>query len=238
MQLTAAQTSLEPHPHRVSRTGRRPFVSQNTRRRRQPTRERARPAQRPRIPDPRAPGDDLNKLPTLSPSRSATADRPLCAEHPVQAHADTARCARFAARSGRPSRSAASEPEASQAARLRPQGHDRRARLNAVHVPRRWSLRRRVERGSDARPAIVRLGRPALVRPRLRDARQCARLGHSRSVTLEYHVRVADRHRDRAPGITRDIESLARARARLEPERACRPATGHRPQSHAGCRPR
>ena len=64
MQLTAAQTSLEPHPHRVSRTGRRPFVSQNTRRRRQPTRERARPAQRPRITDPRAPGDDLNKLPT------------------------------------------------------------------------------------------------------------------------------------------------------------------------------
>jgi hypothetical protein len=31
MQLTAAQTSLEPHPHRVSRTGRGPFVSQNTR---------------------------------------------------------------------------------------------------------------------------------------------------------------------------------------------------------------
>jgi hypothetical protein len=33
------------------------------------------------------------RSPTLSPSRSATADRPLCAEHPVQAHADTARCA-------------------------------------------------------------------------------------------------------------------------------------------------
>jgi hypothetical protein len=31
MQLTAAQTSLEPQPHRVSRTGRGPFVSQNTR---------------------------------------------------------------------------------------------------------------------------------------------------------------------------------------------------------------
>jgi len=41
-------------------------VSQNTRRRRQPIRERARPAQRPRIPDPQAPSDDLNKLPTLS----------------------------------------------------------------------------------------------------------------------------------------------------------------------------
>jgi hypothetical protein len=31
--------------------------------RRQPIRERARPAQRPRIPDPQAPSDDLNKLP-------------------------------------------------------------------------------------------------------------------------------------------------------------------------------
>ena len=30
MQLTAAQTSLEPQPHPVSRTGRGPFVSQNT----------------------------------------------------------------------------------------------------------------------------------------------------------------------------------------------------------------
>jgi hypothetical protein len=30
MQLTAAQTSLEPHPHRVSRTGCEPFVSHNT----------------------------------------------------------------------------------------------------------------------------------------------------------------------------------------------------------------
>ena len=40
-------------------------MSQNTRRRRQPIRERARPAQRPRIPDPQAPSDDLNKLPTM-----------------------------------------------------------------------------------------------------------------------------------------------------------------------------
>ena len=63
MQLRAAQTSLEPQPHRVSRTGRRPFVSQNTQRRRQPNRGRARPAQRPRIPDPQTPSDDLNKLP-------------------------------------------------------------------------------------------------------------------------------------------------------------------------------
>ena len=66
MQLRAAQTSLEPQPHRVSRTGRRPFVSQNTLQgRRQPINERARPAQRPRIPDPQAPSDDLNKLPII-----------------------------------------------------------------------------------------------------------------------------------------------------------------------------
>jgi hypothetical protein len=30
MQLPAAQTSLEPHPHRAAGTGRRPFVSQST----------------------------------------------------------------------------------------------------------------------------------------------------------------------------------------------------------------
>jgi len=32
MQLRAAQTALEPHPHRASRAGRRPIASQNTRR--------------------------------------------------------------------------------------------------------------------------------------------------------------------------------------------------------------
>src|SRR3984885_13708240 len=117
----------------------------------------------------------------------------------------------------------ASEPEASQAARLRRQGHDRRAWLNAKHIPRWWSLRRRVERGSDARPAVVGLGRPAVVRPRLRKTRHRARLGHSRSVTLDHDVRVADRHRDRTPRIPRDIASLPRARARLEPERAVEP---------------
>src|SRR6516164_2772266 len=113
-----------------------------------------------------------------------------------------------------------SEPEAGQAARLRRQGHDRRAWLYAVHVPWRWSLRRRVERGSDTRPAAVGLGRPAVVRPRLRNARQCARLGHSRRVTLHDDVRVADRHRDRTPRVACDIAPLPRARARLEPKRA------------------
>src|SRR2546421_5618880 len=116
-----------------------------------------------------------------------------------------------------------SEPEASQAARLRRQGHDRRARLNAIHVPRWWSLRRCVERGSDARPAAVGFGRPAVVRPRLRNTRHRARLGHSHSVTLDYDVRVADRYRDRTPRIARDIASLPRARARLEPESAVEP---------------
>src|SRR5215813_14520686 len=117
----------------------------------------------------------------------------------------------------------ASDPEASQAARLRRHGHDRRAWLDAIHVPRWWSLRRRVERGSDARPAVVGFGRPAVVRPRLRDTRHRARLGHSRSVTLDDDVRVADRHRDRAPRIARHIASLPRARSRLEPERAVEP---------------
>ena len=64
MQLRAAQTSLEPQPHRVSRTGRGAVREpEHPKRRRQPIRERARPAQRPRIPDPQAPSDDLNKLP-------------------------------------------------------------------------------------------------------------------------------------------------------------------------------
>src|SRR5579859_7810372 len=50
-------------------------------------------------------------------------------------------------------------------------------------------------------PAVVGFGRPAVVRPRPRDTRHRTRLGHSRSVTLDYDVRAADRHRDRAPRI-------------------------------------
>ena len=38
------------------------------------------------------------QLPDLSPPPSTTVDRRLCAEHPVPAHADPARCVRFAAR--------------------------------------------------------------------------------------------------------------------------------------------
>src|SRR4051794_31014423 len=117
----------------------------------------------------------------------------------------------------------ASEPEAGQAPRLCRQGHQRRAWLDAIHVPRRRSLRGCVERGSDARPAVVGFGRPALVRPRLRNTRHRRRLGHSRRVTLDDDVRVADRHRDRTPRIARDIARLQRARARLEPERVVEP---------------
>ena len=62
-----------------------------------------------------------------------------------------------------------------------------------------------------------------VVRPRLRNTRHRARLGHSRSITLDYDVRLADRHRDRTPRIARDIAPLPRARARLEPEHAVEP---------------
>jgi hypothetical protein len=64
LQLRAAQTSLEPQPHPVSRAGRGAVREpEHPPRRRQPIRERARPAQRPRIPDPQTPSHDLNKLP-------------------------------------------------------------------------------------------------------------------------------------------------------------------------------
>src|SRR5215472_16151748 len=117
----------------------------------------------------------------------------------------------------------ASEAEAGQAARLGRRDHGRRAWLDAVHVPRRWSLRRCVERGSDARPALIGLRRPALVRPSLRNARHRARLGYPRRVTLDHDVSVPDRHRDRTPRIARDVAPLARTGARLEPERAVHP---------------
>jgi hypothetical protein len=116
----------------------------------------------------------------------------------------------------------ASEPEASQAAWLRRRRHDRRAWLDAIHVPRWWSLRGCVERGSDARSAFVGFGRPTLVRPRLCNTRHGTRVGHSHSVTFDHDVRVADGHRDRTPRIARDIAPLFRG-ARLEPERAVDP---------------
>jgi hypothetical protein len=69
-------------------------------------------------------------------------------------------------------------------------------------------LRRCVERGSDARPALVGLHRPAVVRPCLRDACYCSRLGYPRRVTVDHDVRVADRYRDRTPRIARDVAPL------------------------------
>lgn len=55
MQLPAEQTSLGPQPRRVGQQGRKPFVSQNATRRRQPINERALPAQRPSIAAPGLP---------------------------------------------------------------------------------------------------------------------------------------------------------------------------------------
>jgi hypothetical protein len=52
-----------------------------------PIRERARPAQRPKIPDPQAPGDDLNKLPILR----ASATRGFCRSVPTTRRSATHR---------------------------------------------------------------------------------------------------------------------------------------------------
>ena len=49
------------------------------------------------------------------------------------------------------------------------------------------------------------------------------RLGHPSCVTLDHHVRVADRDRDRTARISRDVAPLACTRAGLEPERAVHP---------------
>src|SRR5215212_451603 len=108
-----------------------------------------------------------------------------------------------------------SEAEASQAARLCAQHDCRRAWLDAMHVPRRWPLRRCVERGRDAAPAVIGLRRPAVVRPGLRGARHRLRICHPRCLTLDDDVCVADRHRDRAAWIARDVAALPGPSARL-----------------------
>ena len=127
----------------------------------------------------------------------------------------------------------ASEPETSEAPGLCAQRDSRRAWLDAIHVPRRRSLRRCVERGGDAGAALVGLRRPTVVRPRLRNARHDARIGHPRRVTLDDYVRVADRHGDRAARIARDVAALPGARARLEPERAIEPEGADRSHMRA-----
>src|SRR5947208_16745924 len=81
-----------------------------------------------------------------------------------------------------------SEVEASQAARLCAQHDSRRTWLDAIHVPRRWSLRRCVERGGDARAALVGFRRPTVVCPRLRDACHRSGIGHPPCVTTDADV--------------------------------------------------
>ena len=60
-------------------------------------------------------------------------------------------------------------------------------------------MRRRVERGGDAGPALVGLRRPTAIGPRLRDACHLGRLGYPRSVTLDDDVGITDRQRERTP---------------------------------------
>jgi hypothetical protein len=82
MQLTAGQTSLEPLHTGKGAEGRMPFMSQNYRSGRQPIHERSLGAHDPRISDPQAPIEDLNKLPNRRPRRAGSVTpRPgdLCA---------------------------------------------------------------------------------------------------------------------------------------------------------------
>src|SRR5437588_7444434 len=121
-----------------------------------------------------------------------------------------------------------SEPGASQAARLNAQHDSRRSWLDAIHVPRWWSLRRCIERSGDARAALVGFRRPTVVCPSLRDARHYTGLGHPRCVTLDDDVCVADRYGDRAARIARHVAALPGARTCLEPECAVQPESADR----------
>src|SRR4249919_2369717 len=76
MQLLAAQTSLEPQPHRVSRAGRGAVREPEHPKATAADSRASPPAQRPRIPDPQAPSDDLNKLPNLALLLSCVTRRP------------------------------------------------------------------------------------------------------------------------------------------------------------------
>src|SRR6202023_179995 len=69
------------------------------------------------------------------------------------------------------------EPEASQPARFGAQCHGDRMWLDPIDVPRRWSLRRRVERGGDTGPGLIQFGGPPLIRPGSGETRQCGRVG-------------------------------------------------------------
>src|SRR5436305_9547823 len=123
-----------------------------------------------------------------SPERSAA--RPYLSR--AQERTGTTRHSEPLIGCGEPAPALTSEPEASQAARLNSQHDSRRSWLDAIHVPRWWSLRRCIEGGGDARAALVGFRRPTVVCPRLRDARPYTGLGHPRSVTLDADVCIAD----------------------------------------------
>src|SRR5690606_18916736 len=118
---------------------------------------------------------------------------------------------------------APSEVEPGEASGLAAQHDDRRSWLDAVHVPRRWALRRRVERSGDARARRIQLGRPAALRPGLGGAFDRVGVGDPPGLALHHHVRVQDRDGHRAAGVALDVVALAGPGARLEPVGAVEP---------------
>src|ERR1700678_4357806 len=100
--------------------------------------------------------------------------------------------------------------------------------LDAIDVPRGWSLRRRVERGGDTGPALVEFSGPPLVRPSPDQARQCVRVGLTRGFTFGDDVCIEDRHRYRAARVADDVAALPSSRPGLEPEASVDPQRTHR----------
>ena len=66
MQLPAAQTSLEPQPHRVDPSGRKPYVSQNANRATAADYRASPPSPTPEDLSPQTPDPELNKLPIIA----------------------------------------------------------------------------------------------------------------------------------------------------------------------------
>src|ERR1700733_11811806 len=94
---------------------------------------------------------------------------------------------------------------------------------DAIDVPRRWSLRRSVERGGDARAGLIQFGGPPLVRPGLGEARQCDRVSLPLCLTFGDDICIANRHRDGAAPVACDVATLPRARSGLKPEAPVQP---------------